>query len=100
MKRYRVFYLNEMLVDRFREAAPLKEMGVLRSGHYRESGLVEAETPYEAWRRLRQDDELRERPIGVGDVLQAESEDPLLCLYWGFEPTRWQETAPESANME
>ncbi len=86
MSTYRIFRLNAEHAAHFRTAAPGALKPVLKRGRYVETGAIDADGPYEAWKLL-QDDE--GGALGVGDALQCGSEPPLLCTYWGFDPTNW-----------
>ena len=95
MMTFRVLRLDPEHARRFREAAPVASTHALKLGRYLESGTVEADSPYEAWKLLRSSED---GDLAVGDVLQAGEEPPLLCTYWGFEPAVWD--TPSGASSE
>jgi hypothetical protein len=60
---------------------------------YEQDGHVEAQNEYEAWRLLRES----ARPLGVGDLLEAEDGRLRICKYVGFEPAEWAQPEPSAA---
>ena len=96
MTTFRVFRLDPEHARRFREAAPVASTHALKWGRYLESGTVEADSPYEAWKLLQSSED---GGLAVGDVLQAGEESPLLCTYWGFEPAAWDTPAEDSSGI-
>jgi hypothetical protein len=93
MPQYRILYLKDSEVDRFRQAAPREQPYRLWLRHYEEAGRIEAPGAYAAWKEL-QDAGAEARGIrkmGVGDILEAEGEKPLLCTFWGFEEADWRQ---------
>jgi hypothetical protein len=50
-----------------------------------EAETVEAENEYAAWAGLRNS----ERPLAVGDLLEAPTGELRICKYVGFEEARW-----------
>ena len=95
MALYRIFYLRESEIARFRDAAPKEERPCrLKPRRYEESGEIEAESPYEAWQRLQGEEAERRglRPMGVGDALQIGPETLVVCNFWGFDQAEWQLT--------
>jgi hypothetical protein len=93
MPVYRVFYLKDSEIERFREMAPKAEPYHLKPRCYEESGHIEASNVYAAWQALQEagGEGGPGRRMGVGDALQAESDVPQVCTFWGFEPAIWQE---------
>lgn len=95
MPQYRILYLKDSEVDRFRQAAPRDQPYQLWVRHYEEVGRIEAPSAYAAWKELQEGSaEQREiRKMGVGDILELEGEKPLLCTFWGFEEADWRQHA-------
>jgi hypothetical protein len=100
MPVYRVFYLKDSEIERFREMAPKAEPYHLKPRCYEESGHIEASNVYAAWQVLQEagGEGGPGRSMGVGDALQAETEAPQVCTFWGFEPATWQEVGAQSAS--
>ena len=99
MPRYRIFYLNDSHITARRESAPKPKGTLLKPRHYEEQGEMEAESPYDVWERL-QGEEAEQRGIrklGVGDAIETESREVLICNFWGFDKAKWRstETNPE-----
>ena len=101
MPRYRILYLRDSQVDRFRSAAPREKPYRLRVMDYDEGEVIEASTPYAVWKQLQEGEGLSEtkRPFGVGDVLQSDESELLVLNYWGFDEARWR-TPEENAADE
>jgi hypothetical protein len=95
MPQYRILYLKDSEVERFRQAAPKDKPDQLSLKHYEEVGRIDAPSAYSAWKELqeRSGEETQLRPMGVGDVLEVEGEKPLLCHFWGFEEAEWRQPA-------
>ena len=101
MASYRIFQLREDYVQAFQDRAPKAGTISLRDSRYDEVGVVNADTPYEAWLILRQetrDDAVRE--LGVGDVLQLGDDAPMVCTWWGFDRAAWMSVAQEAAEKK
>ncbi|MBI1354710.1 MAG: hypothetical protein GC160_10210 [Acidobacteria bacterium] len=97
MPHYELYRLIEARRETYRNAAPEPGAAAARAKHYEPAGEIEAQSPYQAWRRLQdakaEQDEAAE--LGVGDVLRnRESGEWLICNYWGFDPVQWDETTP------
>jgi hypothetical protein len=100
MARYRIFYLNDSRITARRESAPKPKGTLLQPRHYDDQGEIEAESPYDVWKRL-QGEEAGQRGIrtlGVGDAIETESREVLICNFWGFDRAQWisAETHPEA----
>ncbi len=100
MARYRILYLKDAYITSRRESAPKPKGTLLKPLHYEEQGEMEAESPYDVWKRL-QAEEAEQRGIrnmGVGDAIETESGDVLICNFWGFDRAQWHsvEAHPES----
>jgi len=93
MPQYRILYLKDSEVERFRHAAPKDKPDQLSLKHYDEVGRIEAPSAYSAWKELQEHgaEEREIRPMGVGDVFEVEGEKPLLCHFWGFEEAAWRQ---------
>jgi hypothetical protein len=100
MPQYRILYLKDSEVERFRQAAPKEQPYKLWARHYEEAGRIEAPGAYAAWKELQEGgaDERGIRRMGVGDILELEGEQPLLCNFWGFERCEWRQTAEGAAS--
>ena len=99
MARYRVFYLRDSQVQRFRNAPPKEKPYHLRIKDYEQGDSVEAPTPYVAWKRLQKEDleSGRARGFGVGDSLETEESVLFVLNFWGFDEARWR--APEESTQ-
>jgi len=93
--RYRLHQLKDGLRAQFRNATPKPGPLELHRRDYTPGQEIEAASPYAAWKWSR--DESGAEPIQVGDVLEAESGELLLCRYAGFEEARWRAPAPAPA---
>jgi hypothetical protein len=101
MPQYRILYLKDSEVDRFRQAAPRQQPYRLWARHYEEAGRIEAPGTYAAWKELQEGGAEGRgiRKMGVGDILEIEGEKPLLCAFWGFEEAEWRQPG-ESGGAE
>lgn len=101
MPAYRILLLEETRVEDFRTRAPRPGALILKPQHYEEAGSIEAEHPYDAWKRLQAEEPESaaiRRPLGVGDVLVDSDDRPMLLNYWGFDSAAWLEhDAPHEA---
>ncbi len=94
MARYRIFYLTDSHITARRESAPKPKGTQLQPRHYEDQGEMEAESPYDVWERL-QGEEAEQRGIrklGVGDAIETESREVLICNHWGFDKAQWRST--------
>ena len=97
MPRYKLFYLRDSLVQRFRESAPKTKPYGLHAWDYEEAGEVEAPGPYGVWKMLREETEAgARREFGVGDAIESEESDLIVLNYWGFDEAAWR--LPESGD--
>ena len=71
--------------QQFRSAPHVAGVAHVKPKDYQDAGNVEAANEDEAWRQLRDS----ERPLAVGDVLEAESGELRICKYVGFEAAQW-----------
>ena len=98
MLRYRIFQLRQDYVGGFQEKAPKSGKMTLRDSRYDETGLIEADSPYDAWKLLQEENRPGGvRRLGVGDVLQIDDQPPLVCVWWGFETAQWMSAEQEAA---
>jgi hypothetical protein len=91
MPRYKLFYLRDSLVQRFRESAPKTKPYGLHPRDYEEAGEIEAPGPYGVWKQLReQTGDRASREFGVGDAVETEGSDLIVLNYWGFDEAAWR----------
>ncbi|MCS7314859.1 MAG: hypothetical protein RMI94_03165 [Bryobacterales bacterium] len=90
MPRYRIHRLRDVQQEQFRWAPHTSGTAVVRPKDYREEGRVEAASPYAAWFLLRE----RGTPLRVGDLLESDEGELLICKYVGFEAARWEPVQP------
>jgi hypothetical protein len=95
MPVYQIFYLKDSEIERFRQMTPKEERRELMLRHYEEVGQIEAGSAYASWRELQEAaaEQRGIRKMGVGDVLAAPGERPMLCHFWGFEEAEWRSPA-------
>ena len=98
MPRFRIFQLRQEYVQAFQEKAPKPGKMTLRDSRYDETGAIEADSPYEAWKLLQEENRPDNvRQLTVGDVLQIDDEPPMVCAWWGFETAQWMSAEQEAA---
>jgi len=98
MPRYRIFQLRQDYVKGFQEKAPKPGRMSLRDSRYEETGAIEADSPYDAWKVLQEENRPENvRQLGVGDVLQVDDQPPMVCAWWGFETAQWMSAEQEAA---
>jgi hypothetical protein len=85
MPAYQVHRLKDQLRPAFRWAPHASGLTIVKPKDYEPGPALEAASVYAAWEALRGS----ERPLEVGDVLEAEGGDLLICKYVGFEEARW-----------
>jgi hypothetical protein len=85
MPAYRIHRLKENQRQQFRWAPHTSGATDVKPRDYEQSGSVEAPGVYAAWQALRDG----ESALNVGDLLEAESGELLICKYVGFEVARW-----------
>ncbi len=105
MALYRVLYLkDEAAVERFRSQAPPSGPASLKPKDYALVAEIEAPHEYAAWGLLQGDGALQRhlRPMGVGDVLEAEPGRPRVCRFAGFDDATWFtfEPKPKAAGAD
>ena len=100
MARYRIFYLKDSHITSRKESSPKPKGALLQPRHYEDQGGLEAESPYDVWERLQGEEAERRgiRKLGVGDAIETELREVLICNFWGFDRAEWRsaETHPES----
>jgi hypothetical protein len=85
MPVYRIHRLKENQRQQFRWAPHTTGATDVRPKDYEQAGSVEAASAYSAWFALKDGAEA----LKVGDLLESESGDLLICKYVGFEAARW-----------
>lgn len=104
MPRYKLFYLRDSHIEKFRESPPKPKPYGLRDRDYEQLGDIEAPGPYAAWKQLQEESEEQQggRAFGVGDVLESETPSLLVLNHWGFDEAEWRstETATEGNEAE
>lgn len=85
MPVYRIHRLKDAQREHFRRAPHVSGVTSVKAKDYEEAGSIEAPGLYAAWAALRESD----RPLGVGDLLETETGDLVICKYVGFEQARW-----------
>jgi hypothetical protein len=71
--------------QQFRQAPHVSGAANAKPKDYDPVDEVEAENEYAAWALLRGS----ERPLAVGDILEAPAGQLRICKYVGFEEARW-----------
>ena len=92
MPLYRILYRLPEHAAKFQEKPPRDPPYLLRESHYEEGLEVEAQTPYELWRKLQEQPETEDSPraIRVGDAVRTDGGELLVCNFWGFDPAEWR----------
>jgi hypothetical protein len=85
MPLYRIHRIKETPGSNFRWAAHTSGMASVKPRDYEAGDVIEAPTAYGAWSALLS----AERPLTVGDLLEAPDGSLLICKYVGFEEARW-----------
>ncbi len=91
MPRFRIYWLTDAHLEAFREKPPRNGPEPVRIKHYEDGGEIDAVSPYDVWLRLQGEAPERagKRALGVGDVLESDGGEALICRYWGFEAAAW-----------
>lgn len=87
---YRIYRLRESQRESFRWAPHTSGVSTVKPKDYSEQGATEAETPYDAWFRLKQ----MGQPLNVGDLLETPDGALRICKYVGFEEAKWLVAEP------
>ena len=90
---YRIYRLRESQREGFRWAPHTSGVTTVKPKDYSEQGATEAETPYDAWFRLKE----MGQPLGIGDLLEGPDGVLRICKYVGFEEAKWH--VPEAAEQ-
>ena len=85
MPMYRVYRMKDAPRQQFRWAPHVAGAASVKARDYEPDGEIEAASEYEAWSRLRGSD----RPLAVGDLLEADTGALRICKYVGFESACW-----------
>jgi hypothetical protein len=85
MPMYRVHRMKDAPRQQFRWAPHVAGSASVKAKDYEPDGEVQADSEYDAWIRLRGS----ERPLAVGDLLEAEDGQLRICKYVGFESAVW-----------
>jgi hypothetical protein len=90
MPMYRVYRMKDAPRQQFRWAPHVAGAAAVKAKDYEPDGEVQADSEYHVWSNLR----ASERPLAVGDLLEAEGGALRICKYVGFELANW--IAPEA----
>ena len=85
MPVYRIHRLKENQRQQFRWAPHTTGATDVKPKDYEPAGSVEAANSYSAWFALKDGEDA----LKVGDLLESEGGDLLICKYVGFEAARW-----------
>jgi hypothetical protein len=85
MPSFHIHRLKDHLRQTFRSAAHVSGAATVRPRDYEPGEIVEAGSPYAAFFALRDS----ERPLEVGDLLEAENGSLRICKFVGFEEAHW-----------
>jgi hypothetical protein len=89
MPSYRIYKLKDHLRQQFRSAPHVSGSASIKPRDYEPNEdpecMIEASSPYAAYLALRESD----RPLEVGDLLEAENGALRICKFVGFEEAQW-----------
>jgi hypothetical protein len=85
MPSFQIHRLKDHLRQPFRSAAHVSGAAMVKPRDYEPGETVEAGSPYAAFFALRDS----ERPLEVGDLLEAENGSLRICKFVGFEEAHW-----------
>jgi hypothetical protein len=85
MATYRIFRMKEHVRQHFRWAPHTSGVMNARPRDFEPSGEIEASSAYAAWKILRETD----RPLEIGDLVEAEDSTLLIYKYVGMEEAKW-----------
>jgi hypothetical protein len=93
MPSYRILYLRDSEVDRYRGAPPKPKPYALNPRDYEAREQIEAASPYAAWKEMQEqeDEASRGRKFGVGDALEIDSSSLMVLNFWGFDEAEWRQ---------
>jgi hypothetical protein len=93
MPTYQLHRLKETQRQQYRWAPHTSGLTTVKQKDYEAAEIVEADSPYAAWEKLRETD----RPLEVGDILEIADGQLRICKYIGFEEAHW--FVPESQGV-
>jgi len=85
MPAFHIHRLKDHLRQPFRSAPHVSGMAMVKPRDYEPGETVDAASPYAAFFSLRD----LERPLEVGDLLEAENGSLRICKFVGFEEAHW-----------
>lgn len=85
MPLFRIYRMKDGPRQQFRWAPHASGASLLKPRDFEPAGEVEAQSPYEAWTKLRG----TSQALAVGDLLESEAGELRICKYVGFEEARW-----------
>ncbi len=94
MPCYKIYKLKDHLRQSFRSAPHVSGAATIKPRDYEPAESVEAPSPYAAYFALRESD----RPLEVGDLLEAGNGTLRICKFVGFEEAQW--VVPEAIPAE
>src|SRR5260370_41640465 len=93
MPSFQIHRLKDAPRQQFRWAPHTSGTCTVKPKDYELDAGIEAPTVYAAWDELRRS----ERPLQVGDILEADGRALYICKYIGFEEARWFVPEPVAA---
>ena len=91
MPVYRIYRMKEAPRQQFRWAPHVSGSTSVKPKDYEEAERIEASNEYDAWRLLR----ATERPLALGDLLEAGNGELRICKYVGFDAAQWVVPEPK-----
>ena len=85
MPLFRIYRMKDAARQQFRWAPHASGASQLKPRDFEPAGEVQAESPYEAWAKLRG----TSQALDIGDLLESEAAELRICKYVGFEAARW-----------
>jgi hypothetical protein len=85
MPLFRIYRMKDSPRQQFRWAPHVSGCASVKPRDYEQDGELEAQNEYDAWERTKNSD----RPLELGDILEAENGQLRICKYVGFEPAQW-----------
>jgi hypothetical protein len=92
MPAFHIHRLKDHLRQSFRAAPHVSGTALVKPRDYEPGETVEAGSPYAAFFALRDS----ERPLEVGDLLEAENGSLRICKFVGFEEAVWVQPETKS----
>ena len=93
MLAFQIHRLKEPQRQQYRWAPHTIGATIVKPKDYEKAETVEAATVYGAWEALRR----TQKPLEVGDLLEAEGGQLRICKYVGFEDAQWFVPEPVAA---